>query len=88
MDTRHFQEYAAFKMPSGGCLPLLPPLGTLVGVPTNSRGRYSREYLLQTRLLGNDFATICRSLKPTSRNILVDMGASLNFHGNKTPAII
>jgi hypothetical protein len=39
------------------------------------------------RAIGNDFATICRSLKPTSRNILVDMGASLNFHGNKTPAI-
>jgi hypothetical protein len=39
------------------------------------------------RATGNDFATICRSLKPTSRNILVDMGASLNFHGNKTPAI-
>ena len=36
----------------------------------------------------HDFAAMCRTLKPTSRTILIDMGASLDFHSKKIqPAV-
>lgn len=34
--------------------------------------------------LVHDFANMCRKLKPTSRIILIDMGASLSFHDRDT----
>ena len=38
--------------------------------------------------LVHDFAFYCRQLKPTSRIILIDMGAALDFHGSAmSPAI-
>jgi hypothetical protein len=42
----------------------------------------SMDYLI------HDFAAFCRQLTPSSRVILVDMGASLNFHGgSQQPAV-
>ena len=29
----------------------------------------------------HDYYTMCRNLKPTSTRVLIDMGASLSFHG-------
>jgi hypothetical protein len=44
--------------------------------------------LLNLRYLIHDFAAMCRQLKPTSRTVFVDLGASLSFHrGRVSPAI-
>jgi hypothetical protein len=38
--------------------------------------------------LVHDFASMCRQLKPSSRIVLVDIGASLDFHlGETSPAV-
>ena len=40
--------------------------------------------VMDMNYLVHDFETMCRKLKPSSRIILIDMGASLSFHdGNK-----
>lgn len=39
-----------------------------------------RQKLFSLDYLVHDFAAYCRQLKPTSRNVLVDLGASLDFH--------
>ncbi len=47
-----------------------------------------RSALMSLDYLVHDFSSYCRKLKPTSRTVLVDLGASLDFHGKKTsPAI-
>jgi len=40
-----------------------------------------KKSLLNLEYIVHDFYTMCRNLKPTSRVILIDMGASLDFHG-------
>ena len=45
------------------------------------------EYLLNLDYLVHDFESMCRSLKPTSRRILIDMGASLEFHDSNQPIV-
>lgn len=42
-------------------------------------GLMSMEYLI------HDFEAICNKLSPTSRTVLIDMGASLDFHGEEQP---
>jgi hypothetical protein len=74
----------SYTTTSGFVEPLLPPL---------RHPRYcfpgGRPFLLDLGYLIHDFAASCRRLKPTSRTILIDMGASLNFHAasdlNKNP---
>jgi hypothetical protein len=69
--------------PSGLMEPLLPPF-------RHSDYCYSRtrEALLDLNFLVHDFGAMCRKLKRTSRTVLVDMGASLNFHkGTTSPAV-
>jgi hypothetical protein len=74
----------SYTTTAGFVEPLLPPL---------RHPRYcfpgGRPYLLDLGYLIHDFAASCRRLKPTSRTILIDMGASLNFHAasdlNKNP---
>jgi hypothetical protein len=45
-------------------------------------------HLMDMSYMVHDFAAMCRRLKSTSRTILVDMGASLEFHGSGTqPAV-
>ena len=66
---------------SGFLEPLLPPLRHPLFCSSRSK-LMSLEYLV------HDFAYMCRRLKRTSRNVLVDMGASLQFHGNSLqPAV-
>jgi len=45
---------------------------------THGRRLMTLEYLV------HDFEAMCRKLKPTSKRILIDMGASLSFHGENT----
>ena len=45
------------------------------------------EYLLTIDYLVHDFEAMCQMLRPTSRIILIDMGASLDFHGTNIPII-
>jgi hypothetical protein len=40
--------------------------------------------LMTLEYLVHDFEAMCRKLKPTSKRILIDMGASLSFHGEET----
>jgi hypothetical protein len=47
-----------------------------------------RNRLMDMKYLIHDFAAMCRRLKPDSRTIFVDMGASLDFHaGLESPAM-
>jgi hypothetical protein len=67
--------------------PLLPPLRhpkcCLEG-PENWEG----DYKLMTTYLVHDFQHMCRALKRHSRIVLVDMGASLEFHAdNLSPTL-
>lgn len=41
-------------------------------------------YLLDIHYMVHDFEALCRKLQPSSRTILIDMGASLSFHGKKS----
>jgi len=62
--------------------PLLPPMRHQ-GI-CKSGGKY----LMDMNYLVHDFETMCRNLKPTSRRVLIDVGASLSFHdGNVQPII-
>lgn len=37
--------------------------------------------------LVHDFEAMCMNLKPTSRTVFIDMGASLSFHGDQQPVV-
>ncbi|GAX23192.1 hypothetical protein FisN_39Hu012 [Fistulifera solaris] len=69
--------------PSSGYVePLLPPMRHPIFCEQHS------QYLLDLNYLVHDFGTMCRNLKRTSRIVLVDMGASLQFHGKEdSPAL-
>lgn len=60
--------------------PLLPPLRDhgICNVPANQLK--SSPQLLSLDYLVHDFAAMCRALTPRSRIVLVDMGASLEYH--------
>jgi len=48
--------------------------------PTNN------DFLMDTSYIIHDFHALCKSLKPNSRTIFIDMGAALNFHaGQQSP---
>lgn len=57
--------------------PILPPL--------RSNRLCAGKGFMGLDFLVHDFETMCRRLKPTSRRVLIDMGASLNFHGADQP---
>jgi hypothetical protein len=68
---------------SGLMEPLLPPF---------RHGDYcfsqTKKVQLDLSFLVHDFGAMCRKLKRTSRTVLIDMGASLDFHSGKTsPAV-
>jgi len=46
------------------------------------------EKLLELDYLVHDFEKMCLNLKPSSRSILIDMGASLKFHGGAEVPIV
>ena len=47
-----------------------------------------RKKLLDLDYLIHDFEKMCLNLKPSSRSILIDMGASLKFHGGRKVPIV
>ena len=61
---------------SGLLEPLFPPMRSPRICWDFGRALMSMEYLV------HDFAAYCRKLTPRSRIVLVDMGASLSFHGD------
>jgi hypothetical protein len=72
------------KVGSSGFLePLLPPFRH----PEYCYER-TQEVLMDLSYLVHDFGAMCRKLKRTSRTVLIDMGASLDFHSGETsPAV-
>lgn len=65
----------------GGIEPILPPMRhPNFCVYPQQRGKY----LMDMSYMVHDFEAMCRRLKPTSKMILVDMGASLEFHAAGT----
>ena len=63
---------------SGFIEPLLPPMRSEIFC--DHRGS-----IMNMDYLVHDFEAMCRALKPTSRRILIDMGASLDFHSGNQP---
>ena len=63
---------------SGFVEPLIPP-------QRHPKFCNSEKYLLSMDYLVHDFEVMCHKLKPTSKLVLIDMGASLDFHGKNQP---
>jgi hypothetical protein len=71
----------SFSSTVGALEPLTPPL-------RHPKYCQNRRMLMDLSYLVHDFHTMCKNLKPTSRTIFVDMGASLDFHGSSNmPAL-
>jgi hypothetical protein len=67
---------------SGYVEPLTPPMrNNKVCDPGGFKHLMSLDYLV------HDFEHMCRKLKPTSKRVLIDMGASLSFHGADQPIV-
>jgi hypothetical protein len=66
---------------SGFLEPLTPPMRSQKICDRMDKNLMSLDYLV------HDFEAMCRTLKPTSKRILIDMGASLSFHSNSQPII-
>lgn len=88
-----FKSQQLSRTNAGFVEPLVPPmrhpalcLEEGVGVP----GRVDKiPQLMQIRYLVHDWAHMCRQLLPTSKTVFIDMGASLQFHGNHpSPALV
>jgi len=77
-------QLSCLKNDEGGCEliePLLPPMRH-PGMCDNFG-----KHLMDMSFLIHDFASICQKLKKHSRIVLVDMGASLEFHGKTAPPV-
>lgn len=48
---------------------------------------FDTEYTMNMNYMIHDFAEMCRQLKPSSRTVFIDMGASLDFHETESPAM-
>lgn len=88
-----FKSQQLSRTKAGFVEPLVPPmrhpalcLEEGVGIP----GRVDKyPQLVQIRYLIHDWAHMCRQLQPTSRTVFIDMGASLQFHGDHpSPALV
>eukprot|EP00978_Attheya_sp_CCMP212_P034744 scaffold147254_cov57-Attheya_sp.AAC.1 len=66
----------------------IDPLLLLPPMRHNKFCQNGRSYLMSLDYLVHDFEAMCRKLKPTSRRVLIDMGASLNFLGSKSPMMV
>jgi hypothetical protein len=64
---------------SGYVEPLTPPMRSHKFCTSKKAELMSMDYLV------HDFYTMCRNLKPTSRRVLFDLGASLKFHRSESP---
>ena len=65
---------------SGYIEPLTPPMRSHTFC-SNKQNLMSLDYLV------HDYETMCRNLKPTSKRVLFDLGASLAFHGTDQPIV-
>jgi len=72
----------SFTPTSGYIDPLLPPMRDRKICTLGFD-----EVALSLNYLVHDFEFMCRKLKPTSRRVLIDMGASLQFHGEDQPML-
>lgn len=66
---------------SGYIEPLTPPMRFHKVCSNRGKHLMSLDYLV------HDFEAMCLNLKPTSKKVLIDMGASLSFHGNAQPIV-
>ncbi|GAX18624.1 hypothetical protein FisN_10Hh168 [Fistulifera solaris] len=73
-------QQLSYTSKAGYVEPLLPPMRHPIFCETR------RHNLLNLNYLVHDFGTLCRNLQRTSRIVLVDMGASLQFYG-ESPAL-
>lgn len=79
--TEIFKSGQLSTGPFGFVEPLLPPL-------RHPEFCFSHKHLLDLNYIVHDFSAMCRALTPNSRIVLVDMGASLMFHGGAdSPAV-
>lgn len=67
-------QQVSFGTSFGAIEPLLPPM-------RSPEVCFDKRYTMNMNYMIHDFHKLCQALKPTSRIILVDMGASLDFHG-------
>lgn len=65
---------------SGWMEPLLPPMRDPNFCRTKNDGKKDWTQLMSLSYLVHDFAKFCRMLRPTSRIVLFDLGAALDFH--------
>ena len=49
--------------------------------------KVGKENIMVLDYLIHDFEAMCHKLKPTSKRVLIDMGASLSFHKGSTPML-
>jgi hypothetical protein len=66
---------------SGYVEPLMPPMRSHKFCANKRAELLSLDYLV------HDFYAMCRSLKPTSRRVFFDLGASLKFHRSDSPVM-
>ena len=66
------------------------PITTPMRHPTfcAKRKRIKKRNIMSLNYLVHDFEAMCRKLKPTSTRVLIDLGASLDFHGKRQPEIV
>ena len=76
------RKQLSFTTSSGYIEPLLPPMRSHKICDDFKGNLMSLDYLV------HDFEHMCRKLKPTSRLVLLDMGASLEFHADESVAPI
>lgn len=48
----------------------------------------NRQFLMNMNYMVHDFEAMCYKLQPTSRTVLIDMGASLSFHTDQTNTLL
>jgi len=79
---------------SGYVEPLLPPMRSHKicddghNLELSPGEKNTSPHLMSLDYLVHDFEFMCRKLKPTSRLVLLDMGASLDFHGTAVTPIV
>jgi hypothetical protein len=69
---------------SGWVEPILPPMRHPKFCLEEEGNRPS---LMRMDYLIHDFQALCQKLKPRSRTVFIDMGASLSFHSGQSPAL-
>jgi hypothetical protein len=82
MDMKALFPSQQLSMGTSGLMePLLPPFRH-----SDFCFEHTRNAMMDLSFLVHDFGAMCRKLKHNSRTILIDMGASLNFHGAQNPS--